>query len=49
MVKEQLVVWPPASMAVQVTVVAPTGNIEPDTGAQLTTGFGSTASFAVTV
>jgi hypothetical protein len=38
---------PLASVAVQVTVVVPMAKIEPDGGAQSTTGAGSTSSVAV--
>ena len=38
---------PDASVAVQVTVVVPTGNTEPDAGSHATTGPGSTSSTAV--
>jgi hypothetical protein len=37
-VKEQVAVRPAASLAVQVTVVAPSENVEPEGGAQTTTG-----------
>ena len=37
------------SRAVQVTVVAPIANVEPDAGAQLTVGAGSQASVALGV
>jgi uncharacterized lipoprotein YbaY len=33
MVKEQVPVFPDASVAVQLTVVTPTGNVDPDAGA----------------
>jgi hypothetical protein len=35
-VKEHVEVFPPPSVAVQVTVVAPSGNVEPDAGTQAT-------------
>src|SRR3954447_27059086 len=38
---------PLASLAVQVTVVVPTANLEPEAGSQVTTGFGSSLSVAV--
>jgi hypothetical protein len=38
---------PPASVAVQVTVVVPTGYKSPDGGLQVTIGFGSHASTTV--
>jgi hypothetical protein len=37
-VKEHVAVLPAPSVAVQVTVVRPTGNVEPDTGEQTTVG-----------
>jgi O-glycosyl hydrolase len=40
---------PLASCALQVTVVMPIANVEPDAGLQVTVGFGSTASVAVAV
>ncbi len=40
---------PAASVAVQVTVVVPSGNVLPDAGEQTTTGDGSLSSVAVTV
>ena len=41
--------FPHLSVAVQVTVVTPGGKTLPDGGTHTTTGFGSTASLAVTV
>ncbi len=41
--------FPPASVAEQVTTVSPKGNILPDAGAQLTAGAGSQLSVAVGV
>jgi hypothetical protein len=35
-VKLQVLVWPAESVAVQLTVVVPPANVEPDAGAQLT-------------
>jgi hypothetical protein len=37
------------SVAVQLTVVAPSANVEPDAGLQLTTGAGSVSSVALAV
>jgi len=34
-VKEQLAVFPDVSVAVQVTVVVPSGNVEPDAGTHM--------------
>ena len=50
-VNEQVVVFTGVawSRAVQVTVVAPIANVEPDAGAQLTVGAGSQVSVAVGV
>src|SRR5262245_60667488 len=42
-------VFPAASLAVQLTVVVPSGNSEPDAGVQLTATGPSTLSVAVTV
>src|SRR5262245_561122 len=42
-------VFPDASVAVQVTGVLPSGNCAPDGGLHFTFGFGSTLSVAVTV
>jgi Ca2+/Na+ antiporter len=39
--------FPFASVAVQVTVVVPIGNVEPDAGTQLTASVPSTTSVAV--
>jgi hypothetical protein len=39
--------WPPGSLAEQLTVVDPIGNVEPETGAQLTATTPATASVAV--
>ena len=39
---------PAASVAVHVTLVVPTGNVEPDGGTQLTVGAGLTVSVALT-
>jgi hypothetical protein len=47
--KLALAVLPCASVAVQLTGVVPTGNAEPDAGAQLIAGVASTASVAVAV
>ena len=38
---------PEGSEAVQVTVVVPMGNVEPDGGVQVTTGFGRAGSLSV--
>lgn len=48
-VKLQLDELPLASVAVQVTVVVPTGNVLPEAGEQLTDGLGSQMSEAVAV
>ena len=48
-VKLQLELLPEASVAVQVTVVEPFGNTEPDGGLHTTPGFGSQLSDAVAV
>src|SRR5437588_8250551 len=45
--KLPLALLPVASVAVQLTIVLPIANVEPDAGAQLTLGFGSTLSVAV--
>jgi hypothetical protein len=45
--KVPLATLPSASVAVQVTVVVPTGKSEPDAGVQATAGLGSWASLAV--
>ena len=47
--KLALPVFPAASVAVHVTVVTPTGNVLPDTGAQPGSGRRSTSSTADTV
>jgi hypothetical protein len=39
-------VFPDASLALQATTVVPSGNVEPDAGAQLALGAGSTTSAA---
>jgi hypothetical protein len=48
-VNESVAVFPAASVAVHVTVVAPIGNVDPDAGEQETRGLGSTSSRAETV
>src|SRR5215218_5626952 len=45
-VKLRVLAFPAASVAVQLTVVTPTGNSEPDVGEQTRTGCGSTRSLA---
>ena len=40
---------PAASLPVQVTVVLPTGNVEPEAGVQATVGAGSSSSVTVGV
>ena len=45
--KEPLEEFPAPSVAVQFTVVSPTGKPEPEAGKQFTTGFGSASSVAV--
>ena len=48
-VNEPLALLPEASVAVQVTIVVPSGKVEPDAGEQVTAGEGSTASVAEAV
>jgi hypothetical protein len=42
-------VFPPLSLALQLTVVVPNGNVLPEDGLQLTVGLASTVSVAVGV
>ena len=49
MLKEWLALFPCASVAVQVTVVAPKGNVLPEAGLQLTATLPSTMSTALAV
>ena len=46
-VNEAVPVLPAASVAVQVTVVVPMGNVDPDGGAQVTAGLGLAALSSV--
>ena len=46
-VNVRLAVLPEASVAEQVTVVVPTGNVDPEAGEQTSVGVGSAASLAL--
>ena len=46
--KDAVAEFPAESVAVHVTLVVPSGNVEPDGGAQLSSGAESTASVALT-